>query len=161
MNVYDYAMEMERDGELYYRELAAQTENAGLRTVLNMLADAEVQHRHLFAAMKEKRAAVPAESKIIEGVINVFRKLRDEGGAGGTDVSEADLYRKAQALEAKTRDFYLERAGEETDEGRRAAFLAIAEEEKRHFRIMQGIVDFVSQPEQWIENAEWYHLEDY
>ena len=36
-----------------------------------------------------------------------------------------------------------------------------AVEERRHFRIDEGIIDFVSRPEQWHENAEGHHLEDY
>lgn len=161
MNIYDYAMEMERDGEDYYRGLAAKTASTGLRNVLTLLADAEVLHYNLFRDMKEKKDVTVAESKIVDQVKNIFQRLKEGGGAEGIDISEADLYRKALDLEAKTRDFYIAKAEEEEDEGRKRAFLEIAEEEKRHFRILEGLVDFVARPEQWLEDAEWYHLEEY
>jgi len=161
MNIYDYAMEMERDGEKYYRDLAGKTANRGLRNILTMLADAEVIHCRLFGDMKENKEVAAVESTIIDQVKNIFQKLKEEDGAEGIDIAEVDLYRQAQALEEKTRDFYLAKAAEEEDEGRKRAFLEIAEEEKRHFRILENLVDFVSRPEQWLEDAEWYHLDEY
>ena len=44
MNVYDYAMQLEKDGEDYYREAAGLSANTGLTRILTMLADAEVVH---------------------------------------------------------------------------------------------------------------------
>ncbi|HEW78498.1 MAG TPA: rubrerythrin, partial [Phycisphaerales bacterium] len=39
MDIFKYAMQMEKDGEDYYRQLAQQTSNKGLQTILTMLAD--------------------------------------------------------------------------------------------------------------------------
>lgn len=161
MDIYDYAMEMEKDGETYYRELAEKTQNKGLKNILTMLADAEVLHYKLFKAMKEKKGVAVAESDIIENVKNVFAAMKEEGGEGAVDVSEVDLYRKAQELEKKSRDFYLSRASESAIEEQKQTFLEIAAEEKRHYGILENIVDFVSRPEQWLEDAEWYHLDEY
>lgn len=160
MNIYDYAMKMEKDGEAYYRELAVGTENKGLRSILTMLADAEVVHYNLFRKMSENQEVSLAESAIIDNVKNVFARMKEEGTAQ-VSVSEADLYRKAQELEEKSRDFYLGKAAETAVAEQKKIFLDIAEEEKRHYRILENIVDFVSRPEQWLEDAEWYHLEEY
>jgi rubrerythrin len=160
MNIYGYAMQMERDGERYYRELARKTGNAGLRNILTMLADAEIAHYRLFRNMRESVAVKVEETNILENVKNIFQELREKGLAG-TDASQADLYHKALEIEKKSRDFYLEKAGEAQDESMGAAFRKIAEEEQKHYRILESIIDFVSRPEQWLEDAEWYHLEDY
>jgi rubrerythrin len=40
-------------------------------------------------------------------------------------------------------------------------FHKIADEEKKHYLILQEIIDFVSRPQTWLENPEWYHLEEY
>jgi len=47
------------------------------------------------------------------------------------------------------------------DESQKAMFLKITEEEQRHFNILETIIDMVSRPQTWLENPEWYHLEDY
>lgn len=48
MDVYDYAMQLEQDGESYYREGAKLSANKGLSRILTMLADAEVRHYNVF-----------------------------------------------------------------------------------------------------------------
>lgn len=52
MNVFEYAMQMEKDGEAYYRSAAARVEHKGIRSILTMLADAEVSHYRLFETMR-------------------------------------------------------------------------------------------------------------
>jgi hypothetical protein len=37
----------------------------------------------------------------------------------------------------------------------------VAGEEHKHYLLLERIIDFVSRPEQWLEDAEFYHLEDY
>lgn len=60
MDIYEYAMKMEKDGENLYREMAANTENTGIRNILIMLADAEVRHYDTFKKMKEtEKVEVP------------------------------------------------------------------------------------------------------
>ena len=44
MNVYEYAMKVEKDGEKYYRDLASKTEDPGVKSILTMLADAAYPH---------------------------------------------------------------------------------------------------------------------
>jgi rubrerythrin len=45
----------------------------------------------------------------------------------------------------------------------RQILLRLAGEEDRHCRIMENIVAFVARPEpgNWLENAEWHHLDEY
>jgi rubrerythrin len=161
MDIYDFAMKMEKDGEAYYRELAGKTVNKGLRSILNMLADAELQHYRLFHGMKENSPVGAAETPILEEVKNLFVRLKGTEGSQGVDSSAVDLYRRAQAIEEESRDFYRSKAGEAGDENRREVFLKIAEEEQKHYLILENIIDFVSRPEQWLEDAEWYHLDEY
>ena len=40
-------------------------------------------------------------------------------------------------------------------------FQKLAEEEKKHYFLLENIIQFVSRPETWLENAEFYHLEEY
>jgi hypothetical protein len=126
-----------------------------------MLADAEVEHYKIFSLMKEHKPWQVSDTPLLKDVKNVFIKMREEGGLEGLGVSEVDLYRKAQDIEQKTESFYLEK-GAEMEEGKeRDAFLRIAAEENKHYFILQQIIDFVSTPDRWLENAEWFHLDEY
>jgi len=51
MNIYKYAMKMEKDSENYYSELANKTDDVGLRNILKMLANDEVKHYNIIEQM--------------------------------------------------------------------------------------------------------------
>jgi len=161
MNVYDYAMQLEKDGENYYREAASRSTNRGLAGILTILADAEVIHYDVFSKMKERKSWQLPITTILKDVKNIFVKMREEGGLESIGVSQIELYTKAQATEKMTEDFYLEQAAHAEDPTERETFLQVAGEEKKHYFILQQIIDFVSQPDRWLEDAEWYHLEEY
>ena len=58
-------------------------------------------------------------------------------------------------------DFYQEKAGQMEEEYQREIFTALAEEEKKHFFLLENIIEFVSRPRNWLENAEFHHLDEY
>jgi len=159
MDIYEYAMQMEKDGEALYRELAAKTANTGIRTILTMLAGEEAKHFGLFQGMKKQEKISMTDTTILNDVKNVFVEMKEKNTID-VDGSEIELYRKAQDIESKSREFYLEKSGE-LEPSQKEIFLRIADEEKRHYFILEKIIDFVDRPAYWLENPEWYHLEDY
>lgn len=161
MDVFDYAMQLEKDGESYYREGAARSASAGMKKIMTTLADAEVRHYDVFRQMKEGQAVSVPEATILKDVKNIFVSMREQGGLEGVGTSETEFYRKAQDIEKKTEDFYLEKASQVEDAAQKETFLRVAKEENKHYFILEQIIQFVSRPEQWLENAEWYHLEEY
>ncbi len=160
MNIFEYAMQMEKDGENYYRQLAQQTANKGLKTILTMLADDEVKHYNAIERMQTTEAHI-AETTILTDAENVFAQIKESGESFDFDIKQTELYRKAQDIEEKSRDFYLEKANETAEEYQKELFLRLADEEKKHYFLLENIIEFVSRPETWLENAEFYHLEEY
>ena len=161
MEIYDYAMQMEKDGEAYYRSAARQTAHEGIRSILTMLADAEANHYRLFEKMKKGESVALEDSGILTGVKNLFRRMAESRDPSLLRLAEVDLYRKAQEIEKMSYEFYETKAAAVTKEEERNTLLKIAAEEHNHFMILENIIQFVSRPEQWLENAEWYHLEPY
>ena len=159
MDIYAYAMQMEKDGEAYYREIAAQTQNAGVKNILNMLADAEVRHYETFQQMKDHEALPVPDLSYLSNIKNVFAELRERKRTI-TNGTQKELYQKAQKLEEKTRDFYREKA-EEVDQTQKEILLKIANEEQKHYDILENLIMMLQRPETWLENAEWYRLEEY
>jgi rubrerythrin len=161
MNIYDYAMQMEKDGESYYRNSAQQISNTGLKKILSMLADAEVKHYDILQKMKKNEKVQIPDTEILSNVKNIFVKMKEEKDTFGVNVSQIELYKYAQEIEKKSQMFYLEKANDVNNESQRGIFLKIADEEKKHYFILENILNFVSRPQIWLENAEWYHLEEY
>lgn len=161
MDIYEYAMQMEKDGETYYRELAGKVDNKGLKKIVTMLANAEVIHYNVFLKMKMNQGIHLTDTPILSNAKNIFTKMKEEKDTFGVNVSYVGLYKKAQEIEKKSQIFYLEKADEVNIPSQREIFLKIAEEENKHYFILENIINFVSRPQTWLENAEWYHLEEY
>jgi rubrerythrin len=160
MNIFDFAMEKEKYSEDYYRQLAAKSNNKGLETVFNMLADEEAKHYKIVSDMKEDIAPDLAETTVLSDAKNVFQKMRESAQNFNFNISQTDLYKKALDIEKQSRDFYLGKA-DEVEKTHKEIFLKLADEEKKHYFLLENIIDFVSRPETWLENAEFYHLEEY
>jgi len=161
MDVYEYAMQMEKDGEDLYREMAANTQNAGIKKILVMLAEAEVKHYKTFKKMKAGEKVEVPDTGILDDVKNIFKKMTETGEMSNLNIPQVELYKKAEDIETKSEEFYLKEAEEVKDESQKRAFRKIAKEESKHYRILENIVNLVERPEQWNEYAEWYHLEEY
>lgn len=160
MNIFDYAMQMEKDGEDYYRSVIKQIENTGLKTILTMLADEEVKHYEIIEKMKSSQPEL-AESTILSDARNVFQQLKDSSETINCDVEQTELYEKARDIEQRSVDFYTEKADQTPEEYQRRLFGQLAEAEKKHYVLLDNIIEFVSRPETWLENAEFHHLDEY
>lgn len=130
MNIYDYAMQMEKDGENYYRDSARKIDNAGLKKILGILANAEVKHYDILQKMKKNEKVQMPDTEILSNVKNIFVNMKEEGETSGVTVSQQELYKKAQEIEKKSQIFYLEKADEVNNPSQKEIFLKIADEEK-------------------------------
>ncbi len=160
VDIFEYAMQMEKEGENYYRRLAQQTDNKGLQTILKMLADEEVKHYNAIEKIKIAELHM-TETTILANAKNVFVQIQESGESFDFDLGQIEFYKKAQDIEEKSRDFYLEKSGQIEEDYQKDLFLRLAEEEKKHYFLLENIIEFVSRPETWLENAEFCHLEEY
>jgi len=159
VDIYKFAMQMELDGRHYYLDLAKKTENAGIKSVLTMMAESEAKHYNVILEMqKNDKTEYSKDAEALTKIKNIFTKMK-EGKEIDLDVSQVEFYKKALEIEANSEKFYLERADEEKDPHRKEIFLTLAKEEKGHCILLENIVNLVSQPDSWIENSEWYDVD--
>jgi len=162
MNIYQYAMKLEKDSENYYNKLMSKTDDAGLQNILKMLAKDEVKHYNIIEKMmKTDASAELAETNILKNAKNIFEKIKGEKLEFNFDLAQADFYRKAQEFEEKSHQHYLGMSDKVEDKRQKNLLLKLAEEEKKHMFLLENLVEFISRPETWIENAEFNHLVEY
>lgn len=160
MNIYDFAMQMEQDQESLYRKLSAGTAAPGVQRILNMLADDEAKHYQIVRQLKAN-APTPemASTEILSGARTIFAAM--QGQAFDLEGLQIEVYRQAQSLEQQSRDFYREKASEAQDPSHKELLLKLADEEQRHYFLLDHMIEFVNRPRTWIEDAEFNHLEAY
>jgi len=160
MEVFGYAMNMEKEGEEYYRELANNTDKTGLKKIFTWLADEEVKHYNIFENMKKEIAYTLTQTPLLRNAKTIFEKMRQEK-TFDFDASQITMYRKAQDIEKKIQDYYLKEANRLSDARQRETLIKIAKEEEKHYLLLDNIIELVSRPQTWLESAEFYHLDEY
>jgi rubrerythrin len=161
MDIYKYAMQMELDGRHFYLDLAEKTNNKGIKNILTMMAESEAKHYNIILSMQRNdKTPYSTDTEALTEVKNIFERMKEEKKEIDVDVSQVEFYQKALVVEADSEKFYLERADEEKDLHKKEIFLTLAKEEKSHCILLENLVDLVSQPDTWIENPEWYHVDE-
>ena len=54
MNIFDYAMQMEYDGNKFYLDLAEKSKDRGIKSIFTMLAKDEQKHYDTFKVLRDK-----------------------------------------------------------------------------------------------------------
>lgn len=160
-NIYEFAMQMEKDGEAYYRGLAEKCNSTGLKQIINLLAEDEVNHFNTFNQMKIKSTIGFTGSDVLKNARNIFVEIREKENVLNLDLSGGELYKKAIDIEKKSERFYREKADEVEDPNARTILLQVAEDEIKHQFLLERILDFLERPLSWLENAEFNHLDSY
>ncbi len=160
MGIFDFAMKMEQDGEAFYRDLAAKTDDKGLKTIMLMMADEEVKHYATFKAMNEGGASM-ADSEVMGNARNLFDELaeRDGGTHYGDDAIEQ--YKKARQIEKDSEELYRQKAEEVENEELKTLLHRIADEERRHYNVLDNMIEMIERPSSWIEDAEWRNSNEF
>ncbi len=161
MNIFEYALKMEKDGEEYYRQLAEKAENTGIKRIFERMAAAEAEHYQDFLQMQDNQPVQHGADDLMSEVKTIFQQMQTEKSYENIKGDQVDAYRKACDIEKKAYEFYMQKAEELADPAEKKMCLQIAEEERQHCIILENIVDFVSQPNVWMENAEWRHMGEY
>ena len=160
MNVLDFAMKIELQGKAYYESMAASSGVPGLKTIFTELAADEQKHYDVLRGLKEGETWGMADSRAVEHARSVFTELlRDRNAVAG--LHEAlDAYRLALKVEAESVKMYEDMAKKEEDPVIVQLYLTIANEEKKHYNIVENVCDFVMRPKYYLEWREFSNLDE-
>ncbi|MBI4979848.1 MAG: ferritin family protein [Spirochaetes bacterium] len=161
MTVYEQAKNMEVESRKVYESLADLSANPGLKSIFTMLAKFEQNHYDVFDAM-EKRVKIPPVAVLKpDDVKKIFRGMKKNDPSLSVSKQQETAFRQALAAEEAAVVFYRAAAEKEKDGSKRAEIISIVDEEKKHALFVGAIIELITRPAQWIENAEWNHLDEY
>lgn len=160
MNVFDFAMKMELDGKQYYEKLADETDERGLKNIFTRLAADEQKHFDTIKAIKSGTSWSMTDTTVLDEAKNLFQELDKDKNIIGTLKKSLDGYLHARKIEADSIRFYEEMANKETNPQTGQLLLRIAEEEKKHYNILDNLYDFALAPQNFLAWAEFSNLKE-
>lgn len=161
MDIYQFAINFEQENQKYYKELAKKSEDEKIKSVFLELASEEAKHERIVKQLRDNEDVDELEFEIIPKVNEVFAKIKEGMPEKVMPTEQVDIYKKALSMEVKSKDFYAEKAEEAQNEKVKEVLLRLSKEENKHENIVRSIIELVNRPNSWLEDAEWYHLEDY
>ena len=167
MEILAFAKKIEKEGYEHYKDLSKDTKSKRLAGIFKFLASEEQKHYNLFDAYQGTQDGSVSdenddnEKDILSKAKAVFKSLSKEIKVIDPDDESDAAYQKAISLEKNSISFYKYALKETEDSSQKRMIEIILDEEMKHLMILKSIVDFVKRPKEWIENAEWHHMEEY
>ena len=159
MDMFEFAIKMEKDSEGLYLELSDKISNPGIKKVFKMLADDEKKHKEAIEVLQKKSEADPGKGSALE-IKTVFDEIKNNLDSSSISNDYISDYKFALEIEKKGIDFYREQFENAEDEKSKNLFNRLMKQEKYHYKTVENLIEMVNKPEWWVENAEFNPLGD-
>lgn len=164
MNVFEFALQMELDGERYYRELAEKVTHDDLKKVLEGLAEDEQRHYKIIQLAQNQTLhhieADPSLSKIQNVfALNKYKEFLPEDNEFIAKLKDEqiDVYRAALVKEKESVELYKKLQENSKGPEEKAVFEKLMHEEEKHIEVIDNIIDMLNLVNDWVEAAEFNH----
>lgn len=156
-----YALQMEIDGEQYYRTQARRNKGNAMQRAFLLLAGAEQKHatilRHMLTLpdVSEIGNMPPDEPE------NLFADKEDYRRDAAVLPGQLEVYEIALDMEQKSISFYQEMMEGAKDETTMNMLMFLIREEKKHYAFFEELTTLLRSPRDWVESAEFGTREEY
>ncbi|PKM49365.1 MAG: rubrerythrin [Firmicutes bacterium HGW-Firmicutes-7] len=161
MNIFEFAIRMELDGEKYYSDQAKINKGNSLSTVLLMLAKDEKNHADILQKKYNEASYEVIDQDLILEAKNVFKGAENFNTEVKTIPDQLDFYRMALDKEQESIQLYEKYYLEATDKETKDLFEYLVKQEKEHYEILDEIILLINKANEWVESAEFGVREEY
>lgn len=160
MDILEFAMQMELDGEQFYKTQAADETDDKLMKILLSLAEEEQRHYAFFRKMRDGQfeeavAQMDRSSETLSEVRNIFKEMAEGPQERAFGDAEKEVWTEALRIEEKAEKFYREKAEVETDPDKKRLLNRIADEERNHIHMIDGVLHYIKYPDTFSESAQY------
>ncbi|PMP62924.1 ferritin family protein [Desulfurella multipotens] len=124
-----------------------------------MLAADETRHYKIIEKFKEGVYEYLPTSTF-DNVPNLFKKLKNQNSDFSDEQNLLDVYSKAIKIEIDSRDLYKQKSLESDNENEKNILQLISKEEDKHRIILENLMEFIRKGQEWVESAEFSHIEE-
>ncbi|MBP2659714.1 MAG: nuclease superfamily protein [Firmicutes bacterium] len=160
MDIFDFALQMELDGEKYYRDLAEKVNHDDLKKVLEGLAEDEQRHYKIIQLAQSQTFNHIADSSL-SSIPNVFSRNKDKAFVPENDLiaklkdEQSDVYRAALLKEEESVALYKKLQEDSKQPEAKRIFEKLMQEEEKHVEVIENIIEMLNHVNDWVEAAEF------
>jgi rubrerythrin len=162
MDFFDMAKNIEMESRKMYEGFSAKAPVKELKLLFEFLARQEQGHHDLFASLQKKTAvAVPVDENILLKAKQLLTRWKEQFSVPSSLNDYEAAYKKALETEHQAVTFYTEENIKLKSFEQKKVVEAIIEQEKHHAKLLEGLIEFTRRPKEWVENAEFNHLDTF
>jgi rubrerythrin len=159
------AVQMELEGREFYLQAAQKVKSAGVREILEYLAESEKYHIQKFNEIYQGLQKDPAWTESMaefkpprhEPYVCVLAMAKENQASGGQD--DLAALRTGIKMEECSIDYYTKLARETNNPLARRFFMSVAHEERGHFLMLMDMHNYLSLPEDWFYVTQMGHVD--
>lgn len=159
------AVQMELEGRQFYLEAAKKVKSAGVRQIMEYLAESEKYHIERFTEIYRSLQKDPAWTENLaafnpphhQPYVCVMAMAKEDQGTGGDDDLQA--LKTGIKMEECAIDYYTRLARETNNPLARRFFMSIAHEERGHYLTLMDMHNYLSDPADWFYVTQMGHVD--
>ena len=162
MDFISIAKDLEEKTISSYRVLAEQClSHEGIHRIMNMLIQDQEKHLQNLSRMQDIELPDENAPGVFKSVKSLLEQIRTEKNTFSCDMDQLKLYRDARDLLLRKIEIYKEAQGEIEDSAHEAVLESLIKQETKQVSVLNHIIEMVERPNQWLEDAEFSHLDEY
>lgn len=168
MNIFDFALKMELDGEQFYLQQAAKVHYAELKVVLKGLAEDEHRHYRIVQRLQNQNREYIEPDPAISATRNVFELVRnkpfipkDQDSIAKLKDEQRDVYQAALSKEEESVRLYKKLKESAELQAEKDILEKLVQEEESHAEVIGNIIQMLNNVNEWVESAEFNHQKPY
>lgn len=155
MNILEFAINMEIEGEKYYLDQSSKSKNVPLQNLFTILAKDENDHANI---LRNKSKDLPYElndREILTEARNLFEGIKDFTNEIKENPEQLDLYKAALEKESESINLYKKLLSESTDDKSKELFEFLIKQETSHYNTIDELITQLNNVNDWVESAEF------
>ena len=161
MNAIEFAIQMEHDGEAFYRKQAELNKDNSLRPVCEMLANDEYHHAQVLLCRSKLMPYELTDSDALLSAKSIFSGIGDIKSEFKEIPSQLDFYRIASEKEQQSIDLYSDLLSKAESQQDKELFQYLIGQETQHFQVLDNLATLLRNAEEWVESAEFGLRKDF
>ena len=162
MDFIGIAKELEEKTITAYKSLADQCQShEGIQSILSMLIHNQEKHLRSLNGMQNIEISDQGAQGLFKSVQSVLQQIHADKNTFSCDMDQIKLYRETRDLVLRKIEIYQEAQKEIEAETQKALLESLVKQETKQAFVLNNIIEMVERPNQWLEDAEFSHLDEY